>query len=231
MQQVRVLCGESAALQFENWLSTVLKCPNSDAFFHSLATAPDKEALLDHLATLRYSLIFGYLGFAVSFEPTGTQGPDLLITRDGISATVEVTRFRSMNPGPSVLSEEKLQSDELILEPYGNPCRDVPKSLRKIKEKFRQALAPHAIIAVWNDDEALEELEMSIALRNLRQNSALPAGLEFVIYGSRWISHIQLHIFPMKPQLDPVIQQWAQQIKSVNVRVAIQSYIQNNKEN
>jgi hypothetical protein len=231
MQRIKALFGETVALEFENWLLRVPKWTNATALFHSLAVAADKEALLDHLATLRYGLIFGYLGFAVSFEPTGTQGPDLLITRDRISATVEVTRFRSMNPGPSVLSEEKLQSDELILEPYGNPCRDVPKSLRKIKEKFRQALAPHAIIAVWNDDEALEELEMSIALRNLRQNSALPAGLEFVIYRSRWISYIQLHIFPMKPQLDPVIQQWAQQIKSVNLRVAIQNYIQNNKEN
>ena len=231
MQRIKALCEKTAALEFENWLSTVLQWPNATAVFHSLAVAADKEALLDHLATLRYSLIFGYLGFVVSFEPTGTQGPDLLITRDGISATVEVTRFRSINPGPSVLSDEKLQSDELILEPYGNPGRDVPKSLRKIKEKFRQALAPHAIIAVWNDDEALEELEMSIALRNLRRDSSLPVGLDFVIYGSRWISCVQLHIFFMKPQLDPVIQQWAQQIKSVNVRVAIQNYIQKNTEN
>jgi hypothetical protein len=61
----------------------------------------------------------------------------------------------------------------------------------------------------------------------------LPAGLDFVIYGSRWISsvHLHLHTFPMKSQLDTAMQAWAQQIESVNVRVAIQNYIQNNKEN
>jgi hypothetical protein len=232
MERIKALCDETVALEFESWLSKILNYPNSDTFFHSLATVADKEALLDHLATLRYSLIFGYLGFAVSFEPTGT-GPDLLITRDGISTTVEVTRFRSTNPGPQPWSEEELESDKLMLDTYGNPCRDVPKSLRKIREKFRQALAPHAIIAVWNDDEALEELEMAMALRTLRQDPRLPAGLDFVIYGSQWISSVRLHlhIFPMKPQLDSVIQGWAQQIESVNVRTAIQHYTQEDKKN
>jgi hypothetical protein len=226
MERIKALCGEITALEFENWLSRVLEWPNSAALFHSLASAADKQTLLDHLATLRYSLIFGYLGFVVSFEPTGTKGPDLLITRDGISATVEVTRLRPMNPGPPALSEEESQSGEWVLEPYGDPRRDINRSFGKVLGKFKQAIAPHSIIAVWNDDDALEELEMFMAVRDLWQVPGLPAGLDFVIYGSQWISsvHLHLHTFPMKPQLGTVIQAWAQQIESVNVRAAIKYY-------
>ncbi len=222
MQRIRALYADTAALEFEIWFSKVLKWPNAAALFHSFAVATDRQTLLDHLATLRYSLIFGYLGFAPSFEPTGKKGPDLLITRDGTSATVEVTRLRPMNPGPPALSEEECQSGE-VLEPYGDPCRDINRSFGKVLGKFKQAIAPHSIIAVWNDDDALEELEMSMAVRDLWQVPDLPTGLDFVIYGSPWISsvHLHLHTFPMKPQLDTVMQSWAQQIESVNVRAAI----------
>jgi hypothetical protein len=233
IERIKALCDESVVLEFESWLLKIFKWPNSAALFHSLALADDQQTLLDHLATLRYSLIFGYLGFFVSFEPTGRKGPDLLITRDGISATVEVTRLRPMNPGPPALSEEECQSGEWVLEPYGDPYRDINRSFGKVLGKFKQAVAPHSIIAVWNDDDALEELEMSMAARHLWQAPDLPAGLDFVIYGSRWISgvHLHLHTFHMKPHLDTLMQAWAQKIESVNVRVAIQKYIPRNKEN
>lgn len=220
VEQIEAFCGRNAASQIETWLSTAQMWQNSPAFIHSLATAPDKGALLDHLATLRYGLIFRGLGFLPSFEPTGSEGPDLLITRDGASATVEVTRFRAVNPGPPLVSEEECLS-EWILEPYGDLVRDVAKSIRKVRDKFRQAIAPHAIIAVWNDDEALEELEMRVALRNLQQDPGLPAGLELVVYGSPCVGHFQLYSFPMKPQLDAPIQEWSQQIESVSVCAAI----------
>jgi hypothetical protein len=119
------------------------------------------------------------------------------------------------------LGKEECLREESLVEPYGNPRRDVAKSIRKVRDKFRQAIAPHAIIAVWNDDEALEELEVSIALRDLQQDPHLPAGLELVVYGSPWIGHFQLYSFPMKPQLDASIQEWAHQIESVTVSAAI----------
>src|SRR5579871_5597255 len=145
MERIKTLCDESVALEFEKWLSTVIQWPNSAALIRSFALATDKQSLLDHVATVRYSLIFGYLGFSVSFEPTGTKGPDLLITRDGISATVEVTRLRPMNPGPPALSEEDCQSNEEILELYGDPYRDINRSFGKVLAKFKQAIGPHSI--------------------------------------------------------------------------------------
>jgi len=201
MERIKALYDEGVALEFDCWLSKVQRWPNSAALFHSFALASNKQTLLDHLATLHYSLVFGYLGFFVSFEPDGRKGPDLLITRDGISATVEVTRLRPMNPGPPALSEEECQGSEQVLEPYGDPYRDVNRSFGKVLAKFKQAIGPHSIIAVWNDDDALEELEMFMAVRDLCQAPCLPAGLDFVIYGSKWISSVHLHLytFPLKP--------------------------------
>jgi hypothetical protein len=117
------------------------------------------------------------------------------------------------------LTEEESLRDDGFLEPYGNPQRDVAKCLRKVRDKFRQAIGPHAIIAVWNDDGALEEVEMCIALRDLQQDPRRPAGLELVVYGS--MGHSQLYSFPMKARLDFPFQEWAQQIESVNVPAAV----------
>jgi hypothetical protein len=221
MQRIEAFCDGTTASELKNWLSKAQMWANSAAFLHSLAVAVDKDTLLDHLATLRYGLIFRSLGFLPSFEPTGSQGPDLLIARDGTSATVEITRFRAINPGPATLDEEEYLRGEWLLEPYGDPRRDVAKSIRKVRDKFRQAIGPHAIIAVWNNDDALDELEMRTALRGLREDPRLPAGLELVVYGSPWIGHFQLYSFPMKPQLDASIQELAHQIESVTVSAAI----------
>jgi hypothetical protein len=221
MQRIEAFCDGSTASELKAWLSTAQMWPNSTAFFHSLATAPDKDALLDHLATLRYGLIFRGLGFLPSFEPTGSEGPDLLIARDGTSATVEVTRFRAVNPGPPLLSEKECLKGEWLLEPYGNQVRDVAKSIRKVREKFRQAIAPHAIIAVWNDDAALEELEIRMAIRDLQKDPRLPTGLELVVYGSQWVGRSQLYSFSMKPNLNASIERWARQIESVSVWAGI----------
>jgi hypothetical protein len=184
IQRIQALCGSSVAAELGTWLSKAQTWPNSSAFLHLLATAVDRETLLDHVATRRYSLIFREIGFLPAFELTGSQGSDLLITRDGTSATVEVTRFRPVNPGPPILTKEEFLRDDGFLEPYGNPQRDVAKCLRKVRDKFRQAIASHAIIAVWNDDGALEEVEMHVALRDLQKDPSRPAGLELVAYGS-----------------------------------------------
>jgi hypothetical protein len=74
---------------------------------------------------------------------------------------------------------------------------------------------------VWNDDGALEEVEMCIALRDLQQDPRRPAGLELVVYGS--IGHSQLYSFPMKPRLDVPFQESAQKIETVSIDSAVNS--------
>jgi hypothetical protein len=54
----------------------------------------DDEMVLDHLVEIKYGLLFKGLGFRARFEPTGPKGPDLRVERDGVSAFVEVKRYR-----------------------------------------------------------------------------------------------------------------------------------------
>ena len=130
-------------------------------------------------------MIFCMLGFAVSFEPSGLKGPDLLIERDGAYATVEVTRRRPMGQGSPRLGASGLREDP-TLSPYGDPTRDIDRLLEKVKGKFPQAAGPSAIIALWSSDEGSEDLEMAEAIAALRDDPDLPAGLEFVAFASDW---------------------------------------------
>lgn len=219
MQRIETLCDSNEASRIRRCLDVASTWKNCTAFLHSLAVSPNKNALFDDIATLRYGLIFKGLGFLPSFEPTGSQGPDLLIARDAVSATVEVTRFKAMNSGPPQITGKALHNEEFMLASYGCPQRDIPKSKRKIIDKFPQATATLALIAVWNDDDALEEVEMDIALRELQRDPRVPVGLQFVIYGSSWGQ--RLYCYPMRLQLEDLVQQWAQEITSVNVDAAV----------
>jgi hypothetical protein len=102
VQLIEAFCDGSTASELKNSFSKAQTLPNSTAFLHSRALAVDEDILLDHLATVHYSLIFRGLGFLPSFEPTGSHGPDLPIARDRTSTTVEVTHFKAINPGPAV---------------------------------------------------------------------------------------------------------------------------------
>jgi len=224
IQRIKTLCGSHSASIYAKWLSAAQTWENSAALFRSVGQAAEKGTLDDHLAALRYALVFRSLGFLLSFEPTGSKGPDLLILRDAAAATVEITRFRPMNPGPPVLTKEEYLQDDFLLEPYGNPQRDIVKCLEKVRDKLRQAVGARAIIAVWNNDEALEEVEMRDALRDLQRDPGLPAGLQMVLYGSEWAYHgQQLWCFPMKAAVDAHVQQWAYELEAVSVTAAVAS--------
>ena len=171
---------------------------------------------MDYVAELRYALVFQSLGFAITVEPLGQKGPDLGVTRDGLSAVVEVTRFRAMNPGPPEIDGE-------LLAEYGNPARDVRKSLRKLARKFRQLDGGQSIIAVWNDDDALDDLEVSLAAHELSGGRDTPNSLQFVLYGSSWtLPGRELLCLPVR-DLDGGVQQWVRDLEMVNVRAAVRS--------
>ena len=58
-----------------------------------------------------------------------------------------------------------LECDDLELPGHGNPPRDIRKAAEKIRAKFPQIGSEQAIIAIWNDEEELEELEVEAAVR------------------------------------------------------------------
>lgn len=184
-------------LQYER----VQVMPGSRQMFKRIASAPDIEQLMDYLAEVRYALVFAGLNFDVEIEPLGKKGPDLQIAKNGNRAIVEVKRFRKIYPGPPELD---INNPKTILVEYGNVTRDVRKAFNSILTKFGQIGNSDAIIAIWNDDEDLDDWEVSKAVKDVRLDSknnqlAVPSNLAFVVYGSKWIGpqNQQLYCFPI----------------------------------
>jgi hypothetical protein len=176
--------------------------PGANGLFRRVASAGHSDQLADYLAEVRYALIFAGLHFDVHIEPLGRQGPDLKVSRDDHEAFVEVTGFQKVSSGPPPLDP----SDEnLVLQVYGNPLRDLQKTFEKLVAKFRQVQDAQTIIAIWNDDGDLEELEVQAAVMSLQEDATrgillLSSSIIFVLYGSPWIragDHKQLHCFTL----------------------------------
>jgi hypothetical protein len=219
MDRVSDVCDARSALAYGDWIQAAADWPGSDALFERIGRAGGQGQVLDHLAELRYALVFRHLGFAITIEPLGRTGPDLEVSRGGLSAIVEVTRFRPMNPGPS-------DTDGETLAPYGDVTRDVTKSLGKLAGKFGQLQGERSIIAVWNDDDALEELEMSMAAKELSGAPHMPTSLQFVLFGSSWTSPTRdLYCFQMR-DLQGDVAQWARDLETASVTAAIRSVMQ-----
>lgn len=173
--------------------------PRASRKFRRVAQTGDAEQVRDLLAELRYAAVYRALGYAVAFEPSGTErGPDFAAVRGDESFAVEVRRFRAV--GPQVLP---LGSDD-ELAPYGRGGTDVQRALGRIVEKFGQVGEGLGVIALWSDDDGIEEIEVDLAVRALREEERsgirrFPAGLSWIVYGSSWVlPGQQLFCFPLR---------------------------------
>lgn len=223
LANVKQLLGEQVAQRYRRYFERAQQMPGANRVFGRIASVTDKEQLSDYLIEIQYALIFAGLGFAVEFEPSGAKGPDLGITRDREQAIVEIMRFRQVFPGPPVLDPA---DENLILPEYGNPPRDIRKAYEKIRAKFPQVGNLQGIIAIWNDDEDLEEVETRIAVSDIRNDvgediSSLPSGLLFVLYGSKWEGDKQLYCFPFR-RLGQPHQAWKTELEMATVSSHIQ---------
>lgn len=175
----------------------------ANRIFKHIAKTNDKEQIEDYFAEIKFALVFKGLGYSLEFEPLGRKGPDLGISRNGDKITVEVTRFRKMFPGPPATDSSN------DMESYGNIKRDTKKAFRKIIKKFSQTSSYDSIIALWNDDEDLEEIEVGEAVNDLckdknKNNISIPDELSFVIYVSKWVNvrlNQQIYCFPLHSSL------------------------------
>jgi hypothetical protein len=66
----------------------------SESVFRRISQTKEHEAVFNYLAEIRFGLTFTSLEFELQFEPCGEKGPDLLVSRNGQSAYVEVRRIR-----------------------------------------------------------------------------------------------------------------------------------------
>ncbi|MGD9676190.1 MAG: hypothetical protein AB7V19_05860 [Candidatus Bipolaricaulia bacterium] len=223
LERIALLQGTERAFEVETFLARVGKMEGAVRLFARIEGAGDAAEVDDHLATARYALMFAGLAFEVVVEPTGREGPDLSIARDGHSAAVEVTRFRKMNEGPSRAVPANLPN---ILPEYGDPLRDIRKVRDKVTSKFRQLRKGTGVVAIWNDDGDLEELEAYEGVAEIAHEAmtgvlCVPPGLYLVVCTSHWVSPgtpQQVHCYELQPSCPLHFQHWKADLDTSLVR-------------
>ena len=204
---------------YQKQFQIIKDIPGANRIFERISNSNNEEQINDYLTEARYILIFKGLEFNIDkIEPWGKVGPDLEISRDGHRIIIEIMRFRKMYPGPPEFDI----SMEYISE-YGNIQRDVTKAMKKIYYKFFQINKDNeeSIIAIWNDDEDLNETHVKTAVNILKDNTdknylKIPSSLSLIIYGSNCVSTAskqQLYCFPVKNMNQPY-QKWIDEINS-----------------
>jgi hypothetical protein len=150
-----------------------------------IGRAPDVEELRDLLAELRYAFVFETLGFAITCEPAGdARGPDFALARADATFNLEVHRFRPVSEQVS----DTLAPDGTLL-PYGRGEKDVRRALYVIFEKFSQLGTAPGVVALWSDDDGIEEIETAAAVRELLEETrasvrVIPPNIICVVFGS-----------------------------------------------
>ena len=144
LKRIREIAGGDQTDFLAPYIRLAAPAKGSDLKFKRIAQAPDIESLLDYIAEIRFGLIFAGLRYEIEFEPLGEKGPDLMVSRDGQSAFLEVKRFR-----PSTRPQEPppIDDDDLIFKQYGDPPRDIAKVRAELLGKFRQVNEHHGIVA------------------------------------------------------------------------------------
>jgi hypothetical protein len=194
----------------------------SESVFRRIEKAQSVDDFLDCAAELRYALIFEGLRFKVEFLPPGAEArPDLLVSRRGASACVEVKRIR-----PDCRLLPPSLTGPGTLPQYGGP-EDVRKIEADLREKFRQVRAgSDSIIAIWSHRDLVEEVDFRTAVENIRRSPTDPADGRFVpnslllcIYGGCWVNCAtgqQLHCYPVRARTEPFIT-WGEELDQVRI--------------
>ncbi len=216
LRNVSRLHGEKSLLFWTPRFEAIRQIGGADRKFARIVRVESVEQLRDYLVEIQYALVFVGLGFQVEAEPLAEKGPDLRISRRGHTCVVEIMRFRKIYSGPPELS---LNDNDFLLKQYGNLPRDTKKALDKISGKFLQIGNDESIIAIWNDDGDMEEIEVEQAVRDLRLGAArqiytLPRGLSFILYGSEWVGKKQFYCFPLATPVATHYLQWMQELEN-----------------
>jgi len=227
LEKIAALQGTQRARELEPFLARVEEMEGAGRLFKRIADAGDVDAMDDHLATARYALMFAGLAFEVVVEPTGREGPDLSITRDGQSAVVEVTRFRKMHEGPSASAPPNMPD---ILQEYGDPLRDIRKVRDKVTSKFRQLRKGTGVVAIWNDDGDLEDLEARQGVAEIAHEVvsgvlSIPPDVFLVIYASRWMNvsrNQQVYCYELRAECPAYQRRWSRDLEFSRVDELLQ---------
>lgn len=201
-----------------NSFTRVQKMQNGGRILNRIAGA-SRDNIDDYLFEVWYTVLFSELGFKVIVEPLGKAGPDLKIKKNGHSGIVEVTSFRRMYEGPPEIS---IDDEEFVFAEYGDSRRDVEKAFNKIIGKFSQinmANTNTSIIAIWNSDGDIEEVEMKAAVKHLLRDKEanrvfVPASLAFILFAP-WDD--KFWCFPVRSSLTLYEREWIEKFEEITI--------------
>jgi hypothetical protein len=210
---------------WEPQLHAIRRVTNGDRVLRKIATAGDKESVRDLLAEVRFALVLIGCGFDVAAEPRGAAGPDLEIAHGGQSLLLEVTRLR-LNHEMPVMDPT---SPAPMLAELGDPEPDVRRAYGKIVGKLRQLDHQPGAIAIWNDDEVLDDLHCRTAVHRLQTDLRLgrvtsASETEIVLYLSHWIASDRSDLYAWTVQCNPApwVLGWANRLDRQNSRAALE---------
>lgn len=223
------ILGSAGADRLVPYVTLIAALRGSDLKFKRIAQSPDVEALSDYIAEIRFGLIFAGLQYDLEFEPLWEKGPDLLISRDGHSAFVEVKRFR-----PTKLTQESTNkgTNQVIFEQYGNPLKDIAKVRAELLRKFAQVNGRNGIVAFWSDNDELKDLDFAFAVTDVRtdflnQIQRVPDGFLFAIFGSDWRNvseNQQIYCRALRALAEP-FSFWVEELESAMVNDCLRAAI------
>ena len=230
LRRIQVLAGGQRAETMEPFFERLSQMSGANRLFKRIAYARDVQQLDDYRAEMLYALMFAGLAFDVAIEPKGAEGPDLSVCRDGYSASVEVTRFRRVHEGPPTANLSDLPK---IFPAYGDPIRDVRKVYEKVTSKFRQLREGTGIVAIWNDDGDLEDLEACQGVAEIAHDAvtgvlAVPPDVFLTIYASELTycrEQQQVYCFELRADCPDHQRRWTKELESSSVQQLLKQAI------
>ena len=117
-----------------------------------------------------------------------------------------------------------------IFQLYGDPLCDVRKVREKVTSKFRQLREGTGIVAIWNDDGDLEELEACQGVAEIARDAVMgvlkvPPDVFLVIYASECTycrEMQQVYCFELRIECPDYQRRWAEELESSRVQQLLQ---------
>lgn len=173
-----------------------------------LKDASGFDDISDFIAVIRFALYFHNAGYFVEFVPRSKEKtPDLFVTKSKFRGFVEIKHIHKKHDGPRIIQINNSEIDEK-LEQYGNNIRDEKYCRDEIIEGFKQIRnfsglqnEDWMIVAVWNSDDDLDEINIKSSLNLLLEEKSEFENMpnpKCLIYGSDWYSFrkdTQFHVF------------------------------------
>jgi len=197
--------------KYTSLIDTVKKMKGVEGLFKDALNFNDTR-MPDFIVELLFASYFCKEGYTVEFisRSESEKTPDLLITKNEFRGFVEIKHIHKKHDGPGVVVLKDLNEipEDELLEEYGDHVRDERYCRDKILEGFLQIQkfsgltnTDAIIIAIWNSDEDLDDLNMKFAISNLIEERSefdnIP-NKKWIVFGSPWFSlrkNSQFHIY------------------------------------